>query len=50
MFKTGKPIETENETVVFIVNKRVWNTVLKCNLKKDRIILVGFQGKPFNIT
>ena len=33
-----------------IVNKRVQNAVLGCNLKNDRMILVHFQGKPFNIT
>ena len=33
-----------------IVNKRVQNAVLGCNLKNDRIISVHFQGKPFNIT
>ena len=32
------------------VNKRVQNAVLGCNLKKDRMISVHFQGKPFNIT
>ena len=31
-------------------NKRVWNSVLGCNLKNDRMISVQFQGKPFNIT
>ena len=31
-------------------NKRVWNAVLECNLKKDRMISIHFQGKPFNIT
>ena len=36
--------------VAIIVNKRVQNTVLGCNLKKDRMISVHFQGKPFNIT
>ena len=36
--------------VAIIVNKRVWNTVLGCNLKNDRIISVHFQGKPFSIT
>ena len=35
--------------VVIIVNKRVWNAVLGCNLKNDRMISVRFQGKPFNI-
>ena len=36
--------------VALIINKRVWNAVLECNLKSDRMILVHFQGKPFNIT
>ena len=36
--------------VTLIINKRVHNTVFGCNLKNDRIILVHFQGKPFNIT
>ena len=35
--------------VVIMVNKRVQNAVLGCNLKNDRIISVCFQGKPFNI-
>ena len=33
-----------------MVNKRVRNAVLGCNLKNDRMIYVRFQGKPFNIT
>ena len=33
-----------------MVNKRVWNAVLGCNLKNDRMISVRFQGKTFNIT
>ena len=33
-----------------MVNKRVWNAVLGCNLKNDRMISVRFQCKPFNIT
>ena len=33
-----------------MVNRRVRNAVLGCNLKNDRIISVRFQGKPFNIT
>ena len=36
--------------VAFIVNRRVQNAVLGCNLKNDRMISVHFQGKPFNIT
>ena len=35
--------------VAIIVNKRVQNAVLGCNLKNDRMISVRFQGKPFNI-
>ena len=33
-----------------MVNKRIWNVVLGCNLKNDRMISVRFQGKPFDIT
>ena len=33
-----------------MVNKRVRNAVLGCNLKNDRMISVRFQGKPFSIT
>ena len=33
-----------------MVNKRVQNAVLGCNLKNDRMISVRFQGKPCNIT
>ena len=36
--------------VALIINKRVQNTVLGCNLKNDTMISVHFQGKPFNIT
>ena len=35
--------------VAVIVNKRVQNAVLVCNLKNDRMISVHFQGKPFSI-
>ena len=34
--------------VVLIVNKRVQNVVLGCNLKNDRMISVHFQGKPLS--
>ena len=36
--------------VAIMVNKRVRNAVLGCNLKNDRMISVCLQGKPFNIT
>ena len=36
--------------VAIIVNKRVQKAVLGCNLKNDRMISIGFQGKPFNTT
>ena len=36
--------------VAIIVNKRVRNAVLGCDLKNDRMISVHFQGKPFSIT
>ena len=36
--------------VALIDNRRIWNAVLGCNPKNDWMILVNFQGKPFNIT
>ena len=36
--------------VAIMVNKRVRNAVLECNLKNNRMIFVHFQGKPSNIT
>ena len=36
--------------VAIIVNKRVQNAVLGCNLKNAGMISARFQGKPFNIT
>ena len=35
--------------VAIMVNKRVRNAVLGCNLKNDRMFFVRFQDKPFNI-
>ena len=40
----------ESNGVAIMVNKRVRNAVLGCNLKNNRIISVHFQDKPFNIT
>ena len=40
----------ERISVAWVVNKRVRNAVLGCNLKNDSMISVRFQGKPFNIT
>ena len=36
--------------VAIIVNERVQNAVLGCNLKNNRMISVHFQDKPSNIT
>ena len=36
--------------VAIMINKRVQNAALRCNLKNDRMISVHFEGKPFNIT
>ena len=36
--------------IALIVNKRIQNAVLGCNLKNDRMISDHFQGKPFNVT
>ena len=41
---------SEEMGVAIMVNKRVWNAVLGCNLRNDRMISVRLQGKPFNIT
>ena len=48
-------IESGQESIrrnglTIMVNKRVQNGVLGCNLKNNRMISVHFQGKPFNIT
>ena len=40
----------KRNVVALIVNKRVQNAVLGCNLKNDRMISICFQGKPFNTT
>jgi len=34
--------------VALVVNRRVWNAVLECSFKNNRMISVLFQGKPFN--
>ena len=36
--------------VAIMVKKRVWNAVLGCNLKNNRMIFVHFKGKTLNIT
>ena len=46
----GRQESLRRNGVILIVNKRVWNAVLRCSLKNDRTIFVYFQGKPFNIT
>ena len=43
-------ISLRRNGVAIMVNKRVRNAVLGCNLKNDRMISVRFQGKPFNST
>ena len=43
-------VSLRRDGVAIIVNKRVRNAVLECDLKNDRMISVCFQGKPFNIT
>ena len=49
IYYSGKESLRRN-VVAIIVNKRVKNEVLGCNLKNNRMISVCFQGKPFNIT
>ena len=45
-----RPESLRRNGVAIIVNKRVQNAVLGCNLKNNRMISVCFQGKPFSIT
>ena len=47
IYYCGQESLRRNE-VAIMVNKRVQNAVLGCNLKNDRMISVRFQGKPFN--
>ena len=49
IYYCGQESLKRNE-VALIVNKRLQNAVLRCNLKNDRIISVHFQSKPFSIT
>ena len=49
IYYSGQESLRRNE-VAIIVNKRVQNAVLACNLKNERMISVHFQGKTFNIT
>ena len=49
IYYCGQESLRRNE-VAIIVKKRVWNAVLGCNLKNDRMSSVHFQGKPLNIT
>ena len=50
IYYCGQEESLRRNGVALIVNKRVQNAVLGCNLKNDRMISVCFQGKPFNIT
>ena len=49
IYYCGQESLRRNE-VAIMVNQRVRNAILGCNLKNDRVISVRFQGKPFNIT
>ena len=49
IYYCGQEFLRRNE-VAIMVNKRVRNAILGCNLRNDRMISVRFQGKPFNIT
>ena len=48
IYYCGKEALRRNEAVL-IANKTVWNAVLECNLKNNRMISVHFQPKPFSI-
>ena len=48
VYYCGQESLRRNE-VAPIINKRIWNAVLGCSLKNDRMISVHLQGKSFNI-
>ena len=50
MGRNTKESSLRRNGIAIIVNKRVQNGVLGCDLKNDSMISVHFQGKPFNIT
>ena len=50
IISTSRQESLRRNGVAIMVNKKVQNTVLGCNLKSNRMISVHFQGKPFNIT
>ena len=50
IYYCGQESLSRRNGVAIMVNKRVRNAVLGCNLKNDRMISVHFQGKAFNIT
>ena len=45
----GQESLSRNGVAIGVI-KGVWNAILGCTLKNDRMISVHFQGKPFNIT
>ena len=49
IYNCGQESQRRNR-VTLIINKRVWNAGLGCNLKNESTISVRFQGKPFNLT
>ena len=49
IYYCGQEYLRRNE-IAMMVNKRVRNAVLGCNLQNDRMISVRLQGKPFNVT
>ena len=49
MYNCGQE-SLRRKRIALIVNKRVQNAVLGCNLKNNRMISVHFQGKTLNIT
>ena len=50
IISTSVPESLSRNGVAIMVNKRVQNAVLGCDLKNDRMISFHFQGKPLNIT
>ena len=44
------PSEPPGKPVALIVNRKVQNALIGCNIKNNRMISIRFQGKPFSMT
>ena len=50
IYYCGQESLRRNRVPFRVKKKRIQNAIIGCNLKKDRMISVRIQSKPFNIT